>query len=175
MESCSISRRFRQLSTVCRGNPRRSRIAGAGGDELPQLRASSAAHGWPVSNMAAICDRARNEIRGDTAALGGGRPGRWGIRHVDGDEVLLRQAFSNLLRNAFEACAGASVSSTRRDSRERGSVATRRPNRRQRQRPRHCPRRLATGSSARSTRPNATARAGPRGSCRRLSCFTTGR
>src|SRR5262249_4427369 len=28
---------------------------------------------------------------------------------VDGDEVLLRQAFSNLLRNAVEACAAASV------------------------------------------------------------------
>ena len=28
---------------------------------------------------------------------------------VEGDEVLLRQAFSNLLRNAVEACAGASV------------------------------------------------------------------
>jgi signal transduction histidine kinase len=27
---------------------------------------------------------------------------------LDGDEVLLRQAFSNLLRNALEACAGAS-------------------------------------------------------------------
>jgi two-component system, NtrC family, sensor histidine kinase HydH len=28
---------------------------------------------------------------------------------IEGDEVLLRQAFSNLLRNAVEACAGASV------------------------------------------------------------------
>ena len=28
---------------------------------------------------------------------------------IDGDEVLLRQAFSNLLRNAVEACAGASL------------------------------------------------------------------
>ena len=28
---------------------------------------------------------------------------------MDGDEVLLRQAFVNLLRNAAEACAGASV------------------------------------------------------------------
>jgi signal transduction histidine kinase len=28
---------------------------------------------------------------------------------LDGDEVLLRQAFSNLLRNAVEACAGASL------------------------------------------------------------------
>ena len=28
---------------------------------------------------------------------------------VEGDDVLLRQAFSNVLRNAVEACAGASV------------------------------------------------------------------
>jgi len=28
---------------------------------------------------------------------------------IDGDEVLLRQAFSNLLRNAVEACADASL------------------------------------------------------------------
>jgi signal transduction histidine kinase len=28
---------------------------------------------------------------------------------IDGDEVLLRQAFSNLLRNAVEACAGAAI------------------------------------------------------------------
>jgi signal transduction histidine kinase len=28
---------------------------------------------------------------------------------VDGDDVLLRQAFSNLLRNALEACAAAGV------------------------------------------------------------------
>ncbi len=28
---------------------------------------------------------------------------------VDGDDVLLRQAFSNLLRNSFEACAEAGV------------------------------------------------------------------
>ena len=28
---------------------------------------------------------------------------------VEGDEVLLRQAFSNLLRNAVEACAGAAI------------------------------------------------------------------
>ena len=26
---------------------------------------------------------------------------------IDGDEILLRQAFSNLLRNAFEASSGA--------------------------------------------------------------------
>jgi two-component system sensor kinase FixL len=28
---------------------------------------------------------------------------------IEGDEVLLRQAFSNLLRNAVEACAGSGV------------------------------------------------------------------
>jgi signal transduction histidine kinase len=33
--------------------------------------------------------------------------GEFGV--LEGDEVLLRQAFSNLLRNALEACAGASI------------------------------------------------------------------
>ncbi len=34
-------------------------------------------------------------------------PGEFAL--VDGDEVLLRQAFVNLLRNAVEACAAASI------------------------------------------------------------------
>ena len=60
-------------------------------------------------NLRAICDRAAEEIRPDALALGGDVlvSGEFGA--VEGDEVLLRQAFSNLLRNAVEACAGASV------------------------------------------------------------------
>ena len=60
-------------------------------------------------NLGAICERAADEIRSDALALGGDVTvsGRFGA--VEGDEVLLRQAFSNLLRNAVEACAGASV------------------------------------------------------------------
>lgn len=60
-------------------------------------------------NLRAICERAADEIRPDALALGGDVlvSGEFGA--VEGDEVLLRQAFSNLLRNAVEACAGASV------------------------------------------------------------------
>ncbi len=59
--------------------------------------------------MASLVERAADDIRGDARARGGdvivqGRFGR-----VDGDEVLLRQALSNLCRNAFEACDQASV------------------------------------------------------------------
>ena len=57
----------------------------------------------------AICARAVEEIRSEARVLGGEVQllGTFGV--VDGDEVLLRQAFSNLLRNAMEACAGAST------------------------------------------------------------------
>lgn len=58
-------------------------------------------------DLRAICERAAEEIRPDARALGGDVEviGEFGI--VEGDEVLLRQAVSNLLRNALEACAGA--------------------------------------------------------------------
>jgi PAS domain S-box-containing protein len=58
-------------------------------------------------DLKAICERAADEIRADARALGGrvDVDGEFGV--LEGDEVLLRQAFSNLLRNAFEACAGA--------------------------------------------------------------------
>jgi len=51
-----------------------------------------------------ICERAADEIRADVTALGGSVAVRGDFGIVDGDEVLLRQAFSNLLRNALEAC-----------------------------------------------------------------------
>lgn len=56
--------------------------------------------------LRAICERAADEVRADTRALGGEVDvvGEFGV--IEGDEVLLRQAFSNLLRNALEACAG---------------------------------------------------------------------
>jgi len=58
-------------------------------------------------DLGAVCERAAEEIRDDARALGGDVTvnGEFGI--IAGDEVLLRQAFSNLLRNALEACAGA--------------------------------------------------------------------
>jgi signal transduction histidine kinase len=60
-------------------------------------------------DLATICQRAAEEVRGDARTLGGDVVVRGQFGAVDGDEVLLRQAFSNLLRNAVEACAGASV------------------------------------------------------------------
>ena len=60
-------------------------------------------------DLRAICERAAEEVRPETIALGGDVviSGEFGA--VEGDEVLLRQAFSNLLRNAVEACGGASL------------------------------------------------------------------
>jgi signal transduction histidine kinase len=56
-------------------------------------------------DLGAICERAAAEIRPDARALGGDVElhGEFGV--VEGDDVLLRQAVSNLLRNAIEACA----------------------------------------------------------------------
>jgi signal transduction histidine kinase len=60
-------------------------------------------------DLSAICERAAEEIRSDAVALGGNVSVSGPFGAVEGDEVLLRQAFSNLLRNAAEACAGAGV------------------------------------------------------------------
>jgi signal transduction histidine kinase len=60
-------------------------------------------------SLQSICERVAEEVRPDAVATGGDVlvTGEFGA--VEGDEVLLRQAFSNLLRNAVEACAGASI------------------------------------------------------------------
>jgi signal transduction histidine kinase len=61
----------------------------------------------PVAvDVSGVVSRVRDEFAAEAARLGGtlsvgGRFGR-----VDGDEVLLRQVFSNLCRNAIEACEG---------------------------------------------------------------------
>jgi signal transduction histidine kinase len=57
-------------------------------------------------DLRVICERAIEDLRNETRDLGGfiSLQGAFGV--VDGDEVLLRQAMSNLLRNALEACAG---------------------------------------------------------------------
>ena len=60
-------------------------------------------------DLRGVCERAVDEIRADARALGGDIALRGQFGAIDGDEVLLRQAFSNLLRNAVEACADASV------------------------------------------------------------------
>jgi len=57
-------------------------------------------------DLGAICERAAEEIRPDARALGGDVEVRGEFGVLEGDEVLLRQAMSNLLRNALEACAG---------------------------------------------------------------------
>jgi two-component system nitrogen regulation sensor histidine kinase GlnL len=56
-----------------------------------------------------IVQRAGEEVRNESRSRGGEVTvtGRFGS--VEGDEVLLRQAFSNLCRNALEACIDASV------------------------------------------------------------------
>ena len=60
-------------------------------------------------DLQALCERAVDELRPEAAALGGTIALRGEFAPVQGDEVLLRQAFSNLLRNALESCAAASV------------------------------------------------------------------
>jgi signal transduction histidine kinase len=60
-------------------------------------------------DLAAICDRAADDVRAEARVHGGDVAVRGQFGDVEGDEVLLRQAFSNLLRNALEACTGAAV------------------------------------------------------------------
>src|SRR5262249_19450185 len=62
----------------------------------------------PVS-LRAVCERAADEIRPEARALGGDIELRGQFGTLEGDEVLLRQAFANLLRNAVEACAAQEV------------------------------------------------------------------
>ena len=60
-------------------------------------------------DLRAICERAADEVRADARAAGGDVEVSGEFGELEGDEVLLRQAFSNLLRNALEACVGASA------------------------------------------------------------------
>ena len=57
-------------------------------------------------DIGAIAERVAEEIRGEARSRGGDVAVRGIFGVVEGDEVLLRQAFSNLCRNALEACAG---------------------------------------------------------------------
>ncbi|HEX7087872.1 MAG TPA: ATP-binding protein [Vicinamibacterales bacterium] len=56
-----------------------------------------------------LAARVADEFQEEAASRGGQvtLQGEWGT--VQGDEVLLRQALSNLVRNALEACAGAGI------------------------------------------------------------------
>jgi two-component system sensor histidine kinase HydH len=60
-------------------------------------------------DMSALADRAADDVRSDARARGGNVIVRGEFGRVEGDEVLLRQALSNLCRNAFEACDNARV------------------------------------------------------------------
>lgn len=59
-------------------------------------------------DLEGVVRRVVDELQGDATAHGGSIrvSGTWGV--VEGDEVLLKQAFSNLVRNAVEACVEAS-------------------------------------------------------------------
>ncbi len=57
-------------------------------------------------DIGAIAERAAEEIRTEALSRGGDVTVRGSFGVVEGDEVLLRQAFSNLCRNALEACTG---------------------------------------------------------------------
>lgn len=58
-------------------------------------------------DMRAIAERVAEELRGEAEARGGGLWVSGEFPTIQGDEVLLRQAMSNLLRNAVEACVDA--------------------------------------------------------------------
>jgi signal transduction histidine kinase len=60
-------------------------------------------------DLGSICERAVEEWRAEARGQGGDVVVRGTFGVIEGDEVLLRQAFSNLLRNAVEACTGAGV------------------------------------------------------------------
>src|SRR5262249_47482393 len=79
--------------------------------------------------LGAAWERAADEVRGDARALGGDVTVRGEFGDVEGDDVLLRQAFSNLLRNAVEACTAVAMApviviESRIDRRLRASSTT---------------------------------------------------
>jgi signal transduction histidine kinase len=60
-------------------------------------------------DLRAICERSADELRAEARNLGGDITIRGEFGKLEGDEVLLRQAFTNLIRNAVEACADAQL------------------------------------------------------------------
>src|SRR5687767_10245793 len=63
-------------------------------------------------DVRAIVERAAEDIRAEASAHQGSVTVRGEFLPVQGDEVLLRQAFNNLCRNALEACLEADVHPT---------------------------------------------------------------
>ncbi len=60
-------------------------------------------------DLHAIVERAVDDVRSEARHFDGQIAVAGDFGQVDADDVLLRQAFSNLLRNAVEACQGGSV------------------------------------------------------------------
>ena len=60
-------------------------------------------------DLRAVADRAADDLRADARALGGDIVVAGDFGTIEGDDVLLRQAISNLLRNAIEACGAAAI------------------------------------------------------------------
>ena len=62
-----------------------------------------------IVDTRALVERAGDEIRAEAVGHGGTVTVRGEFVAVQGDEVLLKQAFSNLCRNALEACTEAQI------------------------------------------------------------------
>jgi PAS domain S-box-containing protein len=60
-------------------------------------------------DLATVVERAADDLRHEVQQLGGDIVVTGQFGQVDADDVLLRQAFSNLLRNAIEACQPSGV------------------------------------------------------------------
>ena len=60
-------------------------------------------------DLRSIAERAADEVRSEAHSRGGDVIVRGEFPVIEGDDVLLRQAFSNLLRNAVEACVDATL------------------------------------------------------------------
>lgn len=60
-------------------------------------------------DLGALVERVADEVRGDAETRGGAVRVSGTFATVDGDEVMLRQAFNNLCRNALEACTEAGI------------------------------------------------------------------
>jgi signal transduction histidine kinase len=60
-------------------------------------------------DLRVLCERVAEEARTEARTLGGDVDVLGTFGEIQGDEVLLRQAFSNLVRNAIEACAEKSI------------------------------------------------------------------
>ena len=88
-------------------------------------------------DLRTICDRAAEELRSEARNLGGDITVRGDFGKVEGDEVLLRQAFTNLIRNARRGLFRRRARAGRRRSSGDGSLVESHAHLRRRQRPGH--------------------------------------